>query len=41
MDCGLKSVDIQGSDFRVMGKADAGDVRSKIRNYQANARMIL
>ena len=41
MDCGLKTIGIQGPDFRVMGKADMGDVRSKIRNYEANARMVL
>jgi len=41
MDCGRKSIGIQGPDFCVMGKADMGDIRSKIRNYLANARMIL
>ena len=41
VNCGLKTIGIQGPDFRVMGETDLGDVRSKIRNYEANARMIL
>lgn len=41
VDCGLKIIGIQGADFPITGETDVGDVRSKIGNYEANARMIL
>ena len=37
----LKIIGIQGPDFRLMRKADVGDVHSEIRNYESNVRTIL